>query len=45
MKAGELFIACAQCLARRVSEWDMTWRAERAAARATSWPGSLAAGK
>ncbi len=41
-QAGALFLACAHCLARGVAEWDMTWRALRAARTATPWPGSLA---
>ena len=42
MKAGELFVACPQCLERNVSEWDMTWQSESAERRALPWPGSLA---
>lgn len=41
LKGGELFLACANCLERKVCEWDMTWQATTART-ATAWPGSLA---
>jgi len=43
VKAGEMFLACPECLARNVTEWDMTWKATRRTSRDPSpWPGSLA---
>lgn len=49
LKAGELFLACPQCLERKVAEWDMTWKAaelrpgsgRREKRAPVQWPGSL----
>ena len=45
MENGQLFLACPDCLERKVPEWDMTWKAEgdrdRKKRRTSPWPGFL----
>ncbi len=48
MKEGQLFVACPRCLERKVAEWDLVWKPEKARPRkgrrnvARPWPGALA---
>jgi hypothetical protein len=43
-RAAELFVECSSCLARKVPEWDLTWKARGTPDRGRAprpWPGSL----
>ena len=44
MEQDQLFLACPDCLERKVPEWDMTWKAESGRdhkSRTSPWPGFL----
>ena len=48
METGQLFLACAKCLERKVAEWDLSWRSVSDRAQSAKrgpvteqWPGSL----